>query len=390
MILRTPEGVTSNGAARHSPHNRFYQCGLSVCFLLLFLGLTRPVAAVIFYSTGDPTHNTSAPTGGLTNSGWQYQGTWGVYLGTPIAPKYFLAASHVGGAIGDKFNFRGVDYSTTDFFDDPDSDLRIWRVCGTFPDYAQLYSSSGEVGKQVVVFGRGTQRGVEVIIQSGLTSSLKGWYWGASDTVQRWGTNVVTAIINGDTLVPTGGVVGGSIGNVLKCDFDSSGGSDEVHLSVGDSSGGVFIKKGTVWQLAGINLAVDGPYNTSTNGGGFVAAIFDEGGLYKYTAGNWVFTPDTPVDVPGSFYATRVSDHVSWINGVLQATPPPDPNPVLQSAARVIGPYQPVAGAVVDPNQKSVTVPLTSGNQFYRLQGCDLLRITSIAVNGGMVVMSYQ
>src|SRR5436853_1895564 len=127
-------------------------------FLVLVVTAPRVAVAVIVFSTGDPVYNTTAPTGTLTNSGWQYQGTWGVYLGTPIAPKYFLTAGHVGGSVGDLFHFRGVDYSTTASFQDTNSDLIVWRVCGAFPDYASLYSLSHESGKTVTVFGRGTQR----------------------------------------------------------------------------------------------------------------------------------------------------------------------------------------------------------------------------------------
>src|SRR2546425_3474792 len=91
----------------------------SVSILLyLVLCLASRAMAVLFYSTSDPAHNTTAPTGALTNSGWQYQGTWGAFLGTPIAPKYFLTAAHIGGSVGDKFSFRCVDYTTTARFDD--------------------------------------------------------------------------------------------------------------------------------------------------------------------------------------------------------------------------------------------------------------------------------
>src|SRR4051794_24916141 len=82
-------------------------CGL-VWFVLLTLSLPRAAEAVIVYGTGDPTHNTTAPGGALTNSGWQYQGQWGVSLGAPISTNFFITAAHVGGAVGDIFHFRGV------------------------------------------------------------------------------------------------------------------------------------------------------------------------------------------------------------------------------------------------------------------------------------------
>ena len=357
-------------------------------FLLLF-GWASSSPAVLFYATADPNHNTTPPTGTLTNSGWQYQGTWKSFLGTPVAPHYFLAASHVGGAVGDIFHFRGVDYTTTALFDDTNSDLRVWQVCGTFPDYAPLYSGSSEARKTVVVFGRGTQRGAEVV-SSGVFSSLKGWQWGPADGVQRWGVNVVGSIINGDTgLPPLAGGGGGSVGDVLKCDFDASGGPEEADLSTGDSSGGVFIQDGSVWKLAGINYAVDGPYNTNSTGAGFQAAIFDEGGLYTGGEGNWQLQPDLPVDQPGAFYATRVSAHLDWINSVIQ-NPVTDVAPVLQSTDLVQGPYHDVPEAAVDTNAKTVTVTKPATTQFYRLRACDSKGIDSIRLNGSTLIISYQ
>jgi len=358
-------------------------------WMILWLGLPRPAWPILFYSTADPTHNTNAPTGSLTNSGWQYQGTWGVYLGTPVAPKYFITAAHVGGAVGDRFRFRGVDYTTTGVFDDPSSDLRLWSVCGVFPDYAPLYSLNDEITRPVVIFGRGTQRGSPVTIPSGLSTSLKGWLWGPSDSVQRWGTNVVTTILNGDTLAPLGAVIDGPTGDLLKCSFDSSGGGDEANLSVGDSAGGVFIQDGAVWKLAGINYGVDGPYNTNNSGGGFVGAIFDEGGLYKNTAGNWTLTPDLPVDLPGGFYATRVSVHLDWINSVLQSAATPESPPKLFSASNVLGPYQEAQNAVVNVEARTVRLPAPPDHQFYRLQACSAYRITGLSTQGSTLVIRY-
>src|SRR5262245_62285209 len=93
-----------------------------------FLSLVLPAHALIFFSTGDPSYNTNAPRGALTNSGWQYQGAWSVFTGTVISSNAFITAKHVGGTIGDSFTFQGVQYTTTAAFESPDSDLRIWRV----------------------------------------------------------------------------------------------------------------------------------------------------------------------------------------------------------------------------------------------------------------------
>ena len=148
------------------------------------------VRGVILYATGDPAANTSEPGGILANSGWQYQCLWGGYLGTAIAPRFFISAQHIGGNVGDKCIFKGQEYTTSQFFDDPDGDLRLWRVCETFPVFAPLYANEDEVGKSLVVFGRGTQRGEAVSVGN----DVKGWRWGPSDNVRRWGENRISAI----------------------------------------------------------------------------------------------------------------------------------------------------------------------------------------------------
>src|SRR2546422_7564805 len=277
----------------------------------VFSLVITPAHAIIFYSTDDPAYNTTPPTGALTNSGWQFQGIWGGFLGTPIAPKYFITAKHVGGSIGDNFVFDGVRHATTAVFDDPETDLRIWRICGTFPRFAPIYTNSDEQNKSLVVFGRGTQRGTPVTTSGGLFGSkTNGWQWGPYDGVQRWGENVIAGIVDGN------GLFGSGIGQLLQAAFDANGGPNECHLSTGDSAGALFIKDGATWKLAGINYAVDGPYNPTNSGPGFNAAIFDEGGLYKGGEGNWVLTPPLPANQPGSFYSTRISARADWINGV--------------------------------------------------------------------------
>src|SRR4051812_9505377 len=96
--------------------------------------------AVILYEKQE--RNTSPPTGALANAGWQYEGGWGLFLGTPIAPHYFITAEHVGGFVGLPFLSQGNTYNTTAFYDTPNADLRIWKVAETFPTYAPLYNTA--------------------------------------------------------------------------------------------------------------------------------------------------------------------------------------------------------------------------------------------------------
>jgi hypothetical protein len=276
--------------------------------LLLFgaLGIsTLPVDAVILYGTSDPTANITAPTGPLAGSGWQYEGKFGGFLGTVIASNYFVTAKHIGGSVGQIFTFDGVDYTTTAVFPDPSSDLQIWQIAGTFPTHAPIYSSDSgsEVNLGLVVFGRGTQRGNPVNV--GTDSHLGGWLWGAADAVERWGTNVIGSIFTDP-----------GYGNLLRAPFDASAGANEAHLSGGDSGGAVFVfnSNTSAWELAGINLGVDGKFSTSASGTSpFNAAMFDTTGLFaQQDNGTWAAAPN-----PSAFYATEIAAHKGFIESVV-------------------------------------------------------------------------
>ncbi len=261
------------------------------------------VDAVIFQSTGDTNYNTMAPSGALANSGWQYEGSWGNYLGTPIAPQFFIVANHVGGTTNDVFLFNGLSYHPVAAFKTFDSDLTIWQVQETFPSYAQLYSSSDETNKHLVVFGRGTQRGSPVVVDG----QTNGWFWGAPDGVQRWGESDVSSVTN----------LGAGVGDMLRMVFDGKGGSNECHLSDGDSSGGVFIQQDGVWKLAGINHGVDGEFSNAVDGAVFTAALTDLRGLFQQAGpADWVFIDDAE-PVPSAFYSTRISANLDWIYSVI-------------------------------------------------------------------------
>lgn len=249
-----------------------------------------------------PNRNKSAPTGSLSNSGWQWQGSWGAFTGTPIAKNYFLAASHIGGRIGQTLTLGGKSYKTTAMFDDPNSDLRIWKTSQSFSSWAPIYTGTGEVGKTAVLFGRGTARGSALTVNG----TTHGWLWGAQDGKLSWGQNKIKTTING----------GSGIGQVISYTFDRSGHGDHVSnegtTSAGDSSGAIFVNSSGKWKLAGINYSADGPF--SLNGGAnFLGSIYDEGGL---SVGGQ-FVADGSKDVPGRAFATRVSSDQAWIKSVI-------------------------------------------------------------------------
>ncbi|PYK30233.1 MAG: hypothetical protein DME57_07525 [Verrucomicrobia bacterium] len=264
-----------------------------------------PLRAVILYGTGDPTANTTAPTGALAGSGWQYEGAFNGLGGTVIATNYFITAKHIGGSVGNIFVFNGVNYTTDAAFPDPSSDLQIWRVAGNFPTHAPVFSSApgSEVNLGLVVIGRGRQRGSAVTV--GDDSHLGGWLWGSFDDVQRWGTNVVGSIF-----------IDSTYGDLLRAPFNSDAGPNEAHLAPGDSGGAVFVLNPAtnVWELAGINLAADGPFSASQTGANsFDAAMFDTTGLFVPGAvGGWVSAPN-----PSAFYATEIAVHRGFIEATV-------------------------------------------------------------------------
>lgn len=286
---------------------------LSTMGLFLFLAAPAAQGVILYWSADRAAFEPHSCT--YANSGWQYEGQWSYYLGTPIAPNYFITAKHVGGSVGNTFTYNGQVYTTTANYASPTSDLQIWKVSGLFGSYAPLYGLSNETGRTMTIFGRGTQRGSAVTV-GGVT---KGWTWGLGDHVQSWGSNQVGGVVSGGT----------GIGQLLSFGFDATGDYYEGSLSAGDSGGGVFIKDGSTWKLAGINYGTDGYYSyTGATGTGFSASIFDQGGLYVGSdQGGWNLITNKPADLPGSSYATRISANLTWINSIIGTAAVPVPEP---------------------------------------------------------------
>src|SRR4051794_17349358 len=104
------------------------RCTVRICLLTaVFLGLltwgAAPASAVILLDK--PTRNVTPPKGSLLNSGWQWQGKWGPYLGTAISKFFFITAEHIGGNVGDSFVLNGKSYKAVATYDDPLSDLQM-------------------------------------------------------------------------------------------------------------------------------------------------------------------------------------------------------------------------------------------------------------------------
>jgi hypothetical protein len=272
---------------------------LAVCVLVSLGAFTAPADAVILYRSS--IRNKTAPTGANANSGWQWEGHWaGGFEGTPIASRYFISAAHLGGGVGQAIYFGGKNHTVVAQYDDPSTDLKIYKIADTFSTFAPLYTSTNEVGKRAMIFGRGTGRGDAVVVNG----QTKGWKWGTQDKVDSWGENMVSSTLDG----------GSGFGQLLKFTFNKGGLTNEGALSTGDSGGGVFINDGGKWKLAGLNYLVEGPFSLTSGGATFNASLFDKGGVYLQ--GSKI--TDTTADVPGAFYATRVSSRISWINSILK------------------------------------------------------------------------
>lgn len=272
--------------------------------ILIVLALSCPVHAVVLYSKA--TRNKTAPTGSLANSGWQWEGRWGNFTGTVIGKKFFVTAEHIGGTVGQSFVLNGVNYKTTATYDDPNSDLQIWKVNRLFPSAAPLFKGNDEKGKGVVIFGRGTARSDPVVVNG----QTKGWLWGKDDHVQSWGRNIIKGTSAGQSDSENGSL--NINGQRIYWAFDSNGVSHEGAVSLGDSGGGVFTKVGEKWQLVGINFSTEGTFTipgelTEKNG-----SIYDFGGLQ---IGDQII-PDQAQNIAARSYATRISTRISWINDV--------------------------------------------------------------------------
>ena len=263
--------------------------------------------AVILYS--DSNRNGTPAADSIAYPAWQLQGQFLGNLATPIASSYFITAHHIGGKPTNTFTFQATVYSIDPSFatsgkaDIPNSDLTLWKINGTFPTYATLYTASDEINQHLVVIGRGTPRGQTVTVNN----NVKGWLWGADDYFQSWGENDVANVPD----------FGPGLGDMLQFDFNSGNNPNEAALSRGDSGGGVFIQESGVWKLAGINYGVDGYYSKDSSGANpFLAAIYDKTGLYQGDPG----TPTQPfisAHGAGASFASRISSRTSAIYSLI-------------------------------------------------------------------------
>ena len=155
---------------------------------------------------------------------------------------------------------QSISYSVNNRHNIANTDLDVWTISsGTVDHWAPLWNPAvdgSELGKSLVVFGRGRPRGAEV--RDPASGALKGWQWGVLDSKMSWGENVVSSIEDFTNAGDQG---------ALAFSFDADGVPNEAGLSEGDSGGGVFIQASNgSWKLAGLNYGLFSQWHLNNNG----------------------------------------------------------------------------------------------------------------------------
>ncbi len=346
--------------------------------LALVLG-PHPAQAVILFGTGDPTAHTSPPQGDVANSGWDTQ-IGPLFSGTAVGPRHVLTAVHLGVGTNSTLTLGALTYPIIDVVDCPDTDLRLLRVGGRFPRWANLHTATNEVGKRAVLFGRGGPRGAAITSERPEGPVLCGWRWTLSDQKLRWGTNVIEGIQPGTDENP---------GEYLASLFTDDAGDDEATVSVGDSGGGLFLEDDYGnWALGGVLSAVESAFKESPEEAPFYAAVFDRRDfLEEVRKGVWDYDPYR-FEQPGTILlASRVSTYAPWIEQELGTSVPVDTIRLLSSTS-LDGVFLEQGAYVVDGKAREVRVLAPAGDQAY-FQLAGGVPILSHRISGDQLILSY-
>lgn len=386
MRQRGDEAFSTAGSQNHSRMSTLGSMSARGCLGLAWLAaclawvLGVRVEGITPFSTANPDAYRRSPIA-LGGGGWDWTGKFGPFTGVPVGPSSFLTASHIGQSPGQFFTWRGQSFRAVASESDPQSDLCIWHISGEFPGFAPRVTSDLREGDGVVILGRGTSRGTQVLVDRGFGPELAGWQWGANDGVLRWGTNTVDSLEDGSVV--------GLYGPVALFDFDGDAGDDECSVSVGDSGGPAWVSRAGEWQLAAITFATESEFRTTEAGPTLRGTLFDFRGLYRRAGGDqWgLEPPDSDGPVPATVISTRVWPRRQWIDGVIQRAPGAAS---LLAAPALDGVFSPAAGVTHDLVRREFRIAMGVGSMFFRVTGPAGPLLRDIRVEGSRVVIRYD
>jgi len=242
-----------------------------VCCTLAVVAVGWPaVAPAVIIQTTTGTGNTTAPP---DDPGWSAVGFLGIGTGVYVGDGWVLTAAHVGAG---PITLAGTTYQPAAGSSvrltngggaglSAETDLVMYRLT-TIPTGiagVPIAAATPALGTPVTMIGAGRDR------QPGLTewsvnTAVDPWIWtevtaggnaagykATSTRSLRWGTNALSG---------TGEWISYGLGDVksIVTTFDDLRGTAEAQASYGDSGGGVFAKRGSAWELAGLMVVVDG------------------------------------------------------------------------------------------------------------------------------------
>ncbi len=219
--------------------------GWILCLTLL---AAAPAGAVLIAS-GDGSGNTTAPA---DDPGFANVGTRGSLSAVYLGDGWVVTAAHVGA--GD-VTLEGRSYPAQ-----PGTTLRLLNQDGSEADLIafriegdpglpalQVAQATPAVGSDLVMVGHGRNRGEALE-----WFERPGFPWAAGNAM-RWGTNQVSGV-DADFAGPEGPTRG------FFTDFSLPGTLHEAQAAPGDSGGAVFAAGAQGWELAGVMVAIQAPF----------------------------------------------------------------------------------------------------------------------------------
>ncbi len=244
----------------------------SITIACVCITICSDASAIVTFGTQD---NSIPPTDPAMRSVWDRVARVSGFTATPIAPDTFVIAKHIGAGVNSTItDSAGVSHRVIQAIDAPESlDIRVLKTATPTARFASIFDQSLiDIGQYPgFVVGRGTRRGAEVRVNNEPAGALRGWEWGASDSVMRWAAPQRVSIY------PT------SPGDAaINFAFDATS-PYSGQATGGDSSGPMFVMQGGQYKLAGVISTLGGIGNVSYTAAGpeFRASIFAAGGLYQ-------------------------------------------------------------------------------------------------------------